>query len=186
MSAAAAVTPTFPSTYRGSIWRKWDLHVHTPESVFNNQFSHSANGPDWEAYLSAIEALTDVAVLGFTDYFSIDGYKRLREFRQHGRMSNISLLLPNIELRLDLLIPTASEEEAGKVKKVNAHVIFSDEVDPQDIEDKFLRELHFSGLGDPQTTSEPCALSRHQLQQLGARLKAQQPTFTGSDYQVVC
>ena len=136
VSLSAAVTTAFPSTNSGSIWRKWDLQVHTPESVFNNQFPHNANGPDWEAYLSAIEALTDISVLGFTDYFAIDGYKRLREFRQQGRMSNISLLLPNVELRLDVLIPTVSAEDGGKVRKVNAHVIFSDEVDPQDIEDK--------------------------------------------------
>ena len=52
-------------------------------------------------------------------------------------MSNIALLLPNIEFRLDLLIPTSSSDDAAKVKKVNAHVIFSEDVTAQDIEDKF-------------------------------------------------
>ena len=31
---------------RGSEWRKWDLHVHTPASVLNNQF-----GADWDKYV---------------------------------------------------------------------------------------------------------------------------------------
>jgi hypothetical protein len=162
------------------------LHVHTPESVFNNQFPRPEGVPDWEAYVLALEAIQDMSVIGATDYFSIDGYKRLLEFRQQGRMSNITLLLPNIELRLDLLIPTSSSDDAAKTRKVNAHVIFSDTVSAADIEDKFLRQLHFSGLGDPQTTSEPCALTRHQLEQLGARLKSQHSTFSGSDYEIGC
>ncbi len=148
----------------GSIWRKWDLHVHTPKSVFNNQFPHIDGVPDYGAYLSAIEKLTDIAVLGFTDYFSIDGFKKLHEYRMQGRMPNIDLILPNIELRLDLLVPTSLTEDASKVKKVNAHVIFSNEVNLNDIEDKFLRELKFSGLGDVQSTNEPCSLSKHQLE----------------------
>jgi hypothetical protein len=167
------------SICRGSIWRKWDLHVHTPESVFNNQFPHKAGVPDWEAYLKTVEALEDIAVLGTTDYFSIDGYKKLREFWQKGRMQNIALLLPNVEFRLDVVVPTSSKEDAAKIRKVNAHVIFSDQVSPEDIEDKFLRQLHFSGLGDTQTTNEPCALSRYQLEQLGARLKSEPGNVLG-------
>ena len=123
--SAHPITPLSVPYRRGSIWRKWDLHVHAPDTVFNNQFPHTDGQPDWETYLSAVEALKDIAVLGVTDYFSIDGYKKLLEFKLQGRMSNIALLLPNIEFRLDLLIPTSSSDDAAKVKKVNAHVIFS-------------------------------------------------------------
>ena len=35
---------------RGSEWRRWDLHIHTPESALNNQFT------TWEAYLEELEA----------------------------------------------------------------------------------------------------------------------------------
>lgn len=31
---------------KGSMWGKWDLHVHTPESVLNNKF-----GIDWDNYV---------------------------------------------------------------------------------------------------------------------------------------
>ena len=54
---------TFP---RGSLWRKWDLHIHTPASILNNQFPHTSEGPDWDAYVAAIET-AGVAVLGATD-----------------------------------------------------------------------------------------------------------------------
>ena len=33
----------------GSMWRKWDLHVHTPESILNNQF-----GSDWDVYFYSL------------------------------------------------------------------------------------------------------------------------------------
>ena len=32
---------------RGSEWRKWDLHVHTPESGMSNKF-----GNNWDEYVN--------------------------------------------------------------------------------------------------------------------------------------
>lgn len=64
---------------RGAEWRVWDLQVHTPFSALNNGF-----GSDFDAYaktlfLKAIEK--GVAVIGVTDYFLEDGYRRLRELQ---------------------------------------------------------------------------------------------------------
>src|SRR5437899_7074842 len=76
----ATVIPTPPSTSscaRGSKWRKWDLHVHTPASVLNNGF-----GSDWDAYVKNLFTILiskKIAVVGITDYFNIDGYKKLTE-----------------------------------------------------------------------------------------------------------
>ena len=53
---------------RGSEWRKWDLHIHTPETAKNDNFPTDIH---WEEYLNALETHTDIAVLGVTDYFSI-------------------------------------------------------------------------------------------------------------------
>ena len=56
---------------RGSEWRKWDLHVHTPESYENN-FS------GWETYIEKLKEKAlehDITVVGLTDYFSVDGYE---------------------------------------------------------------------------------------------------------------
>jgi len=34
---------------KGSIWRKWDLHIHTPESVLCNEF-----GNNWDDYINIL------------------------------------------------------------------------------------------------------------------------------------
>ena len=40
---------------RGSLWRKWDLHVHTPESIVHHY--PSVNSDPWEPFLRNLEQL---------------------------------------------------------------------------------------------------------------------------------
>jgi len=101
---------------RGSEWRRWDLHVHTPDTILNNQFG------DWEEYLKAIEAHPHVRVLGVTDYMSITNYSKLKTFKSSSRISNIDLLIPNIEFRI--APPT------DKATAINIHLLISPD-DPQ-------------------------------------------------------
>lgn len=163
---------TYP---RGSRWRKWDLHVHTPVSILSNRFPKQSDGsPDWDAYLSRLEQL-DVAVLGVTDYFTIDGYKALLEFRRQGRLKNIRCLLPNIEFRLDSVI--SSRRDGANPRRLNFHVIFSDEVSPEEIEEHFLHDLAFNYEGNPQDRDDQRKLKRSNLEQHGARLIAQHSAF---------
>ncbi|PFO84728.1 TrlF family AAA-like ATPase [Bacillus cereus] len=119
----------------GSYWRKWDLHVHSPASVLNNQF-----GDDWEKYINTLENLNDISVVGITDYYSIEGYKKIKEYQANGRLNNIDLVLPNVELRLDLA--------TTKDRPINIHVIFDPKVDHL-IEKYFLEELEFTYRGVP-------------------------------------
>jgi hypothetical protein len=79
---------------RGSEWRRWDLHVHTPDTILNNQFG------TWDEYLTAVEAHPTVKVMGITDYMTITNYQKLQEFKAYGRLPNIVLLIPNIEFRI--------------------------------------------------------------------------------------
>jgi energy-coupling factor transporter ATP-binding protein EcfA2 len=109
----------------GSLWRRWDLHVHTPETVLNNQFGH------WDEYLDAIERQDAVKVLGVTDYLSITNYSKLKVFRESGRIKNIALLIPNIEFRI--APPT------DKATAVNIHLLVSP--DDPDHEKKILNAL---------------------------------------------
>ena len=185
--ATQSSSPAIPasSLLVGSIWRKWDLHLHAPSSVFNNQFPKSHGLPDWAAYIAKLASLTDIAVLGVTDYFSIEGYKRVREAQKQGKLDNISLILPNIELRLTMMVPTSSSGDNAKVKKVNAHVLFSPDVDPVDIEEHFLRELKFSAIGVPQAETESWPLHDYHLEQFGTKLKSEH-NFQGSPYEVGC
>jgi hypothetical protein len=61
---------------KGSEWRKWDLHIHTPQTKLNNNY-HVVNEQDvWDYFCEKIE-LSDVSIFGITDYFSIDNYNAL-------------------------------------------------------------------------------------------------------------
>ena len=89
-----------------------------------------------------------LAVLGVTDYFTIEGYRKLLEFRMGGRLQKIQTILPNIEFRLDKLVGTN-----GGHRRLNYHVIFSEQISPDQIEEHFLHEIKFSFEGDPQRTA---------------------------------
>jgi hypothetical protein len=61
---------------RGSLWKKWDLHVHTPESLHHNY--PGTKDEAWAAFLDDIEALApEIKVIGINDYLFIDGYRRV-------------------------------------------------------------------------------------------------------------
>lgn len=133
---------------KGSLWRKWDLHVHTPESLTNNYV-----GPDpWERFLTELELLPEeFKVIGINDYIFLDGYKRVLSEKKKGRLSNIDLLLPVIELRLDKFGGSQSH-----LSKVNYHIIFSNELNPDApdntpdiIEHQFLNALSSSYILSP-------------------------------------
>jgi energy-coupling factor transporter ATP-binding protein EcfA2 len=125
-------TITKPS--RGSSWRKWDLHVHTPDSLVN----HYGGGADvWDRFLLALADLPpEFKVLGINDYIFLDGYKKVVAAKAAGKLPNIDLLLPVIELRLDKFGGSRSD-----LSKVNYHIIFSNEIGAETIESQFLSAL---------------------------------------------
>jgi predicted ATPase len=99
------------SYQRGSEWRRWDLHIHSPESAREVSF------PDWPEYVELLEgAPRELVAIGITDYWSIEGYKKLLNERSKGRLKDIHLVLPNIEMRLT---------ENGRNSNINIHFICS-------------------------------------------------------------
>lgn len=84
---------------RGSEWAKWDLHIHTPKSIVNG-YGNSENV--WEEFLKDLEALPDdFKVLGINDYLFLDGYEKIKHEKEiNGRLSNIKLILPVVEFRI--------------------------------------------------------------------------------------
>lgn len=99
----------------GSEWRRWDLHVHTPDSVLETQFKG-----DWDGYISAIEQSdSGVAVIGITDYYSISGYEKVLAYRKERRIRNIETVIPNIEFRIT--------PNTGKNKGINIHLLINPE-----------------------------------------------------------
>ena len=118
---------------RGSAWRKWDLHVHTPDSL--NQYYGGTNA--WDKFIDALSKLPpEFKVLGINDYIFLDGYKKVLVVKAAGKLQNIDLLLPVIELRLDKF-----GGSIGGLSRVNYHVIFSDKIPPETIESQFLSAL---------------------------------------------
>lgn len=100
---------------RGSEWRRWDPHIHAPGTLKNDQF-----GGRWEEYLQRIEvAVPRVEALGITDYFSLGTYEAVRAHKERGRLPEVQLLFPNVELRLEV--------QTAKQRAVNMHLLFSPE-----------------------------------------------------------
>ena len=73
----------------GSVWGKWDFHVHTPYSILNNQFGfnpfesennyHEEEFDQYVIQLFSKAVEKDIVAIGITDYFILDGYKRIKE-----------------------------------------------------------------------------------------------------------
>jgi O-glycosyl hydrolase len=57
------------SWLKGSKWRKWDLHVHSPAS-------HAFAG-DWNQFIIQL-GNADCDVVGINDYFSVAGHKEVQ------------------------------------------------------------------------------------------------------------
>ena len=121
---------------KGSEWRKWDLHVHTPLSIFQNYGDNSSE--TWEKYISDLENLPpDFAVVGINDYMFLDGYEKLlKEQSENGRLSNLKLF-PVVEFRIEKFAGV----DFGSFKRINLHVIFSDEISVETIKSQFLDTL---------------------------------------------
>jgi hypothetical protein len=124
-----------PKQYpRGSEWKKWDLHVHTPHTQKNNQYSAAKGGNVWDKFCKRIEE-SDVSVFGITDYFSANNYFTfIEEFKKNYPASE-KRFLPNVELCTSYVVNKAQEE-------VNIHLIFNPSI--KNLEQKistFLQKL---------------------------------------------
>jgi len=88
----------------GSVWRKWDLHVHAPGTKKNDQYQVTV-GDAVDTYCERLQA-SDVAAFGITDYFSTDSYfavtKRFKEKYPDSRKVTLSNPLPFERLTMDL------------------------------------------------------------------------------------
>jgi len=107
---------------KGSEWRKWDLHIHTPKTLCSE---YGGDTPEiWNKFIDELERLAikkELKVIGINDYLFLDGYKKVLEYKKNGRLANIELILPVIEFRLKEFVGSS---ELGRL---NYHIIFADE-----------------------------------------------------------
>jgi ABC-type cobalamin/Fe3+-siderophores transport system ATPase subunit len=164
---------------KGSEWRKWDTHIHTPASVLHNNF-----GSDWDIYVKNLFKILiekNIIAIGITDYFTIDGFKKIKEeyLADDTKLSTLFsddeikkikriLIIPNIEFRSDIFVGPNS---------INFHIIFSEHVSMKDIEEKFLHDIHFVYQGEPQSEDKKRVLKEGNLIELGAQLKSEHSEF---------
>ncbi len=120
---------------KGSIWHRWEPHIHTPKTILNDQY----NGADpWDNFLTRLEQSSpQIKALGITDYYSMENFEKAIAYKTAGRLSDIDLLFPNIELRFN----TGTARDVA----INGHLLVSP-FDPNYIEEakRFLQHLEFS------------------------------------------
>jgi|GEM_PF-6680228 len=134
---------------RGSLWNKWELHIHTPGTKLNDQFldsmgkkySNSENDLIWKEYCQKLNT-SNIKCFGITDYFSVENFLKLRINRDIWGLNKDIVLFPNIELRLTGLI--AAKSKTKPHSHVNVHVIFSEDIEKQKLL-SFLSRLEVDG-----------------------------------------
>jgi len=109
---------------KGSTWRKWDLHVHSPAS-------YSYKGT-YDQFFEQIEK-SDCSVIGINDYCSVEGYKTFITKKP----DSCKVVLPVVEFRMNNALLNKNSKSG---QRINFHVIFSNEIDIEDIEN-FIKSL---------------------------------------------
>lgn len=128
-------TPTEKSYPKGSEWRKWDLHVHTPASFHFNgtkklrEMSVEEKTAEIKNFIDIVNK-SDVAVFCLMDYWTFDWYLELQEYVAKYPNKLKKTVFPGMELRI----------ESPTNYRLNIHVILSDKLSKQELID-FKSEL---------------------------------------------
>ena len=96
----------------------------------------------WPNYLSTLEQSEPrINALGITDYYSLKGYQEVVAQKKAGRLADVALIFPNVEMRFGI--------GTGHNHPVNFHLLVSPE-DPEHVEQtlRFMRRLKFEAHGD--------------------------------------
>jgi predicted ATPase len=131
---------------KGSKWRKWDLHVHSPAS-------HSFSG-DYNQFIIQL-GNADCDVIGINDYFSVAGYKEVQRrlndpgakdegnkpYREALEKLKLKTLLPVVECRMHNVV---LDKKMKSGPRINFHLIFDPALPADDIE-TFIKSLQVKG-----------------------------------------
>lgn len=121
---------------KGSEWRKWDLHVHTPASFYFNgtkklrEMSAEEKTVEIKFFIDIVNK-SDVAVFCLMDYWTFDWYLELQEYVSNNPDELKKIVFPGMELRI----------ESPTDYRLNIHVILSDKLSKQELVD-FKSELY--------------------------------------------
>ena len=132
---------------RGSEWRKWDLHVHTPFTKLNNGYKVESEAQVWDLFCKKLED-SDVFAFGITDYFSVENYCKFLDKFKHKFSDSHKAFFPNIEFRID------SKNKGGD--HIQIHVLFSNESNVLKKFDDFFTRLKLFSTDDKNLTHKYC------------------------------
>lgn len=116
------------------------MHVHTPDTLKEDQFEGSTSDEKWENFCKTInESKEDISVIGITDYLLLDNYKKFQSLITEGKITKkFDLVIPNLELRLT---PVTADGKA-----LNLHVLIDPEFVSQ-VEDRIHSKLSMTNGG---------------------------------------
>ena len=141
---------------KGSKWRKWDLHAHSPAS-------HGFAG-DWNQFIIQL-GNADCDVVGINDYFSVAGYKEVQRrlndpgtaaegnkpYREALEKLKGKTLLPVVDCRMNNVV---LNKKVKSGPRINFHLIFSPELAADDIE-TFVKSLKVKGTSIASRYNDP-------------------------------
>ena len=124
---------------KGSEWRRWDLHVHTPFTQKNDQYEGKCADEKWDKFYKSIEDYIGygkdpqraICAIGITDYLSIDNYQKV--VNDNRLPDCVKLLIPNVELRCS---PVSSKAP------LNIHCLFDPSI-AKELYTRFFSRLMF-------------------------------------------
>ena len=100
-------------------------------------FSRGSECRKWENFIKDLESLSEeFKVLGINDYLFIDGYEKVLQYKQAARLQNIQTIFPVVEFRVKKIAAN------NVFKRINFHIIFSDQIPTELIKQQFLTQLY--------------------------------------------
>ncbi len=120
---------------QGSLWRRWDPHIHMPGTALSDQYGSATIA---EALAVIAEQEPSIEVLGITDYLTTENFRETRNAWLEGPETSIKDLFVNVELRLWI--------KTQRDVAVNMHLLCA--ADHVDDLDRFLSGLEFHSLQD--------------------------------------
>lgn len=129
---------------RGSEWRRWEMHLHTPFTKKEDQYTGKTTDEKWDNFYTSISnyigdgsnPLRSICAIAITDYLSVDNY--LKVCADKRLPDSVKLVFPNVELRMT---PIASDSP------INIHCLFDPSI-VGELESRFFAHLKFQYKGN--------------------------------------
>lgn len=166
---------------RGSEWRRWELHLHTPGTNKSDHYIGQNDVEKWDNFYNAIseyigdgtDPLRAICAIAITDYLSISNYFKVLE---DNRLPDcVKLVFPNVEMRMT---PIAADSP------INIHCLFDPEIAPE-LESRFFSKLKFEYDGNQFNATRADLIRLGKLFSVGEEVSEEAAFHTGLNQFVI-